>query len=422
MKLMFDKLRTSDGKVKISFDNETTWTEYNVDDIKNTGIEFTEGDCPDLTKIRIAGAITKIGDIKTHISNGSFSQDLTADEKVESLNSRFLNFQYDLDSNDENLVDITNNGTDITNEVNVFENTIQKKPNTMIYYKRTDKEDSTWQKLEETSFDNNMITLYKEIIASRTNGEFIKLGYDTYYNISYRDYTRDQLINIYNDALENGYETQDEALSRIFDSLEVDNQNLRAGIQQLQNVQEYHMNIDDIMNDLDLIKNSYIKAVSDMIFRGFTAYNEYINVINGNDTYFDMNIDTIHISKDAYTYNDDTSATVHSLFRISSSTDPYCIPFKIRLPKLSGITTYFVSDTPRLIALGILEILKTYLEEENTAVIAWLFESSADRLIDKNIEQFDTLQVISEDNQYKIQGLRRLYCNSTPVLKYKYIY
>ena len=126
MKLMFDKLRTSDGKVKISFDNETTWTEYNVDDIKNTGIEFTEEDCPDLTKIRIAGAITKIGDIKTHISNGSFSQDLTADEKVESLNSRFLNFQYDLDSNDENLVDITNNGTDITNEVNVFENTIQK--------------------------------------------------------------------------------------------------------------------------------------------------------------------------------------------------------------------------------------------------------------------------------------------------------
>ena len=135
-----------------------------------------------------------------------------------------------MDSNDENLVDITNNGTDITNEVNVFENTIQKKPNTMIYYKRTDKEDSTWQKLEETSFDNNMITLYKEIIASRTNGEFIKLGYDTYYNISYRDYTRDQLINIYNDALENGYETQYEALSRIFDSLEGINQNLIKGI------------------------------------------------------------------------------------------------------------------------------------------------------------------------------------------------
>lgn len=69
MKLIFDELITADGKVKVSFNNEETWTEYNVDDIINTGITFTEDECSDLTKIRIAGTIAKVSDIKTHIVN-----------------------------------------------------------------------------------------------------------------------------------------------------------------------------------------------------------------------------------------------------------------------------------------------------------------------------------------------------------------
>ena len=91
MKLLFDKLKTSDGIVRVSFDGEVTWNEYNVSEVKDTGITFTEDDCPDLTKIRIAGAITKISDIKTHIVNESISQDLTTSEQIESLRQQDAN-------------------------------------------------------------------------------------------------------------------------------------------------------------------------------------------------------------------------------------------------------------------------------------------------------------------------------------------
>ena len=97
MKLLFDKLKTSDGIVRVSFDGEVTWNEYHVADVKDTGITFTEEDCPDLTKIRIAGAITKISDIKTHIINESISQDLTTDEQIENLRLQINN----LGSNEE---------------------------------------------------------------------------------------------------------------------------------------------------------------------------------------------------------------------------------------------------------------------------------------------------------------------------------
>ena len=101
MKLIFDKLRTSDGIVKVSFNNGNSWSQYNVSDVIDTGITFTEEDCPDLTKIRIAGAITQISDIKTHIMNEAISQDLTTDEKIEELRlqneilkNRFENYQF----------------------------------------------------------------------------------------------------------------------------------------------------------------------------------------------------------------------------------------------------------------------------------------------------------------------------------------
>ena len=97
MKLLFDKLKTSDGIVRVSFDDEVTWNEYNVADVKDTGITFTEDDCPDLTKIRIAGAITKISDIKTHIINEAIGQDLTTSEQIENLRLQINN----LGSNEE---------------------------------------------------------------------------------------------------------------------------------------------------------------------------------------------------------------------------------------------------------------------------------------------------------------------------------
>ena len=108
MKLIFDKLRTSDGIVKVSFNNGSSWSQYNVSDVIDTGITFTEEDCPDLTKIRIAGAITQISDIKTHIMNEAIGQDLTADEKIEelrlennTLKNRFENFLWDTNRTDK---------------------------------------------------------------------------------------------------------------------------------------------------------------------------------------------------------------------------------------------------------------------------------------------------------------------------------
>ena len=104
MKLLFDKLKTSDGIVRVSFDDEVTWNEYNVADVKDTGITFTEDDCPDLTKIRIAGAITKISDIKTHIINESISQDLTTDEQIENLRLQINSFSNSTSNEEINIL------------------------------------------------------------------------------------------------------------------------------------------------------------------------------------------------------------------------------------------------------------------------------------------------------------------------------
>lgn len=65
MKLVFRKLETEATEIQISFDGGITWLKKNVAELKRTMfVEFTEADCPDLTKIKIKGKVKSLGDIE----------------------------------------------------------------------------------------------------------------------------------------------------------------------------------------------------------------------------------------------------------------------------------------------------------------------------------------------------------------------
>ena len=63
MKIIFTTLKTVSPTIKVSFNHGQSWNTYNVNDVKENGITFTDEDCPDLSKILIQGQVTSINDI-----------------------------------------------------------------------------------------------------------------------------------------------------------------------------------------------------------------------------------------------------------------------------------------------------------------------------------------------------------------------
>lgn len=61
MKIQFNALETLTGKVSVSLDNGETYTEYNVADVKDTGIELD--DSQDISKIIIKGDVATLSNL-----------------------------------------------------------------------------------------------------------------------------------------------------------------------------------------------------------------------------------------------------------------------------------------------------------------------------------------------------------------------
>ena len=104
MRLVFKKLRTPASTIKVSFDGETYRT-YDVNTIKNQGyIEFTEQDCPDLTKLKIQGQFSTIDSVEVNkniLIEGNSEGILYNYEKPVYNEVHYYCFAYDNDNNDE---------------------------------------------------------------------------------------------------------------------------------------------------------------------------------------------------------------------------------------------------------------------------------------------------------------------------------
>ena len=106
MRLVFKKLRTPASTIKVSFNGETYRT-YDVNTIKNQGyIEFTEQDCPDLTKLKIQGQFSTIDSIEVNknILIEGTTEGLLCNYEAEVFNHIHYNC-YTYDDNNNNLSD-----------------------------------------------------------------------------------------------------------------------------------------------------------------------------------------------------------------------------------------------------------------------------------------------------------------------------
>ena len=106
MRLVFKKLRTPASTIKVSFDGETYRT-YDVNTIKNQGyIEFTEQDCPDLTKLKIQGQFSTIDSVEVNknILIEGTTEGLLCNYEAEVFNHIHYNC-YTYDDNNNNLPD-----------------------------------------------------------------------------------------------------------------------------------------------------------------------------------------------------------------------------------------------------------------------------------------------------------------------------
>lgn len=66
MKLVFTKLETDATEIKVTFDG-VNYKSYNVDKLRDIGyIQFTEKDCPDLTKVKIQGKFSTFNSIEVN--------------------------------------------------------------------------------------------------------------------------------------------------------------------------------------------------------------------------------------------------------------------------------------------------------------------------------------------------------------------
>lgn len=121
MKLVFTKLETPATEIKVAFDG-VNYKSYNVDEIKSTGyIQFTEKECPDLTKVKIQGKFSTLGSVEVNkaveLERGeggesgiscTFEKDVFEEREVTTT---YYCFAFD-----------NNNNGEITNDDNVPEN------------------------------------------------------------------------------------------------------------------------------------------------------------------------------------------------------------------------------------------------------------------------------------------------------------
>lgn len=69
MKIKFLKLDIKQDSLQVSFDGGKTFKYYKVEDIKtNNGIDFTEDDCDDLSKIVIKGRVKHLSNMQSEVS------------------------------------------------------------------------------------------------------------------------------------------------------------------------------------------------------------------------------------------------------------------------------------------------------------------------------------------------------------------
>lgn len=104
MRLVFKKLRTPASTIKVSFDGETYIT-YDVATIKSQGyIEFSESDCPDLTKIKIQGQFATLDSVEVNknvLIEGNSEGILCNYERPVYNKVHYYCFAYDNDNNGE---------------------------------------------------------------------------------------------------------------------------------------------------------------------------------------------------------------------------------------------------------------------------------------------------------------------------------
>lgn len=82
MKIQFNVLETSTGKISVSLDNGENYTEYNVADVKDTGIELD--DSQDFSKIIIKGESTTLSNLNVlkSIDIEGLKKDITLQTKI----------------------------------------------------------------------------------------------------------------------------------------------------------------------------------------------------------------------------------------------------------------------------------------------------------------------------------------------------
>lgn len=82
MKIQFNALDTLTGKVSVSLDNGENYTEYNVADVKDTGIELD--DSQDFSKIIIKGSATTLSNLNVlkSIDIEGLKKDITLQTKI----------------------------------------------------------------------------------------------------------------------------------------------------------------------------------------------------------------------------------------------------------------------------------------------------------------------------------------------------
>lgn len=82
MKIQFNALETLTGKVSVSLDNGENYTEYNVADVKDTGIELD--DSQDFSKIIVKGSATTLSNLNVlkSIDIEGLKKDITLQTKI----------------------------------------------------------------------------------------------------------------------------------------------------------------------------------------------------------------------------------------------------------------------------------------------------------------------------------------------------
>lgn len=85
MYLMFDELSVRGNTISVSWDGGNTYTDYNVNDVKETGIQFTDDICSDFSLIKIKGKISQVSDIQAVVSSTAVTTPTVVEPVVKEI-------------------------------------------------------------------------------------------------------------------------------------------------------------------------------------------------------------------------------------------------------------------------------------------------------------------------------------------------